>query len=156
VKAGPAIAATVLIIAGVTPVLLAATGKLTVVADTCAALATSLGTSLRSFGAQPPSADDSAPPSDAGASTPSVHRQAGPLSSAQLGAPLIHGTFVSACGAPDSMRVVLNVTVKMGRVTDVHATTTPPNPVVESCIERAARDLQWDVSPKTGHVTVTY
>jgi hypothetical protein len=152
-KAGPTFALAILVALAVAPVVLAATGKLTVVVDTCATLASSLGTSLRSFGAPPPATDLDAPQVDGGKA---AHRQAGPLSSAQLGAPLIHGTFVSACGAPDNMRVVLNVAVKLGRVVDVHATTSPPNPVVESCIERAARDLQWDVSPKAGRVTVTY
>jgi hypothetical protein len=94
-----------------------------------------------------------APVPDAGAI---VRRQTAPLSSSQLGAPLVHGTFVSACGAPDDMKVTMKVSVKMGRAVDVTAQTRPPNPVVESCLERKARELQWDISPKTDHVTVTY
>jgi hypothetical protein len=86
----------------------------------------------------------------------SIRRQTAPLSSAQLGAPLVHGAFVSACGAPDDMKVIMKVSVKMGRAVDVAAETRPPNPVVESCLERKARELQWDISPKTDHVTVTY
>jgi len=46
--------------------------------------------------------------------------------------------------------------VKMGRASDVSVKTRPPNPVIESCVERAMRDLRWDASPSTGHVTVTY
>jgi hypothetical protein len=98
--------------------------------------------------------------SDAGASIRDagviVRHQTAPLSSSQLGAPLVHGTFVSACGAPDDMKVIMKVSVKMGRAVDVTAETHPPNPVVESCLERKARELQWDISPKTDHVTVTY
>jgi len=85
-----------------------------------------------------------------------VRRQTAPLSSAQLGAPLVHGTFVTPCGAPDDMKVTVKVSVKMGRAVDVTAETHPPNPVVESCLERKVRELQWDVSPKTDRVTVTY
>lgn len=85
-----------------------------------------------------------------------VRHQTAPLSSAQLGAPLVHGTFVGACGAPDDMKVIMKVSVKMGRALDVTAETHPPNPVVESCLERKVRELQWDISPKTDHVTVTY
>jgi hypothetical protein len=100
-----------------------------------------------------PSDASAGPTTDAGTS---VHRQTAPLSSAQLGAPLVHGTFVSACGAPDDMKVTVNVSVKMGRAAHVTVTTQPPNPAVASCIERATRDLQWDISPKSDHVAVTY
>jgi hypothetical protein len=106
--------------------------------------------------ASPPAteaADASAAPPDAGVI---VHRQRTPLSSAQLGAPLLHGPFVPACGAPDSMKVTVQVAVKDGRAVDVHAKSTPGNPVVESCVEHAVRDLRWDASPKLGRVTVHY
>jgi len=101
--------------------------------------------------APPPSADAGA--KDAGVI---VHRQAAPLSSAQLGAPLVHGKFVSACGAPDDMKVVVHLDVKKGRASKIAVKTEPASSAVASCIERAIRDLQWDVSPQVGHVTVTY
>jgi hypothetical protein len=85
-----------------------------------------------------------------------VHRQRTALSATQLGAPLVHGTFVPSCGAPDSMKVTVHVAVKEGRAVDVHATSAPPNPVVEGCVERAVRDLHWDISPQTSRVTVHY
>jgi hypothetical protein len=84
------------------------------------------------------------------------HRQSGPLSKEQLSAPLVNGAFVTACGAPDDMKVVVDVAVRYGRAVTVKVKTTPPNLMVSSCIDRATRDLQWDVSPKTGHATVTY
>jgi hypothetical protein len=84
------------------------------------------------------------------------HRQTAPLSSAQLGAPLVHGSFVTECGAPDNMKVIVKADVRLGRAVNVTVKTDPPNLAISSCIERAARDLQWDVSPKTGHVTVRY
>ena len=96
---------------------------------------------------------------DAGDAGPAgVHRttQAAPLSSAQLGAPLVHGRFVTECGAPADMKVVVKVTVKMGRPIDVSVKSDPANSAVASCVERATREMQWDVSPKTQHATVTY
>jgi len=97
---------------------------------------------------------------DAGASRGSaasaLRRQSAPLSSAQLSAPLIHAPFISACGAPDEMKVVAEVRVKMGRATSVTVKSYPSDATVAACVERAIRDLQWDISPKTDHVTVTY
>ena len=95
---------------------------------------------------------------DAGDAGPIAVRktQTAPLSSAQLGAPLVHGKFVTECGAPDDMKVVVKVTVKMGHVVTVDVKTDPPNAAVSSCVEKATRDKQWDVSPKTQSATVTY
>jgi hypothetical protein len=90
------------------------------------------------------------------ATSPAPHRQTAPLSSAQLGAPLVHGTMITACGAPDDLKVVVTVGVKMGRAVDVAVKTVPTNSAVAACIERATRELQWDISPKLEHVTVTY
>jgi hypothetical protein len=99
--------------------------------------------------AAPPDAGDA----DAGQI---VHRQNGPLTNAQLGAPLVHGTFVSECGAPDSMHVTVKAAVKFGRATHVDVKTTPPDTRIAACIKRAVEDKEWDVSPKPGRVTVTY
>lgn len=82
--------------------------------------------------------------------------QAAPLSSAQLGAPLVHGTFVTACGAPQTMKVKAKVTVKMGRAVAVKVKTDPPDPTIAACVERAIRDLSWDRSWRSGTVTVSY
>ena len=103
----------------------------------------------------PRTASDGADAGDAGSGARRT-TQAAPLSSAQLGAPLVHGKFVTECGAPDNMKVVVKVTVKSGRAIAVDVTTAPENPAVASCVEKATRDKQWDVSPKTQHATVTY
>jgi hypothetical protein len=92
---------------------------------------------------------------EGGAPVP-TRRQRSPLSPAQLDAPLVHGKFVAACGAPDDMKVTLEVTVHAGRAFAAVAKTQPPNPVVEACVERAVRELRWDSSPTTGKVTVHY
>jgi hypothetical protein len=54
------------------------------------------------------------------------------------------------------MKVVVKVTVKMGRPIDVSVKSDPANSAVASCVERATREMQWDVSPRTQHATVTY
>jgi hypothetical protein len=54
------------------------------------------------------------------------------------------------------MKIAVKVTVKGGRAIDAEAKATPPNPVVESCVEKAIRDLRWDVSPNVQHLTVRY
>ena len=131
-----------------------ATGRLPFVTRAWGPLTSSVADWASSALAPAPPADASAGSSTDASAAP--RRQASPLSSAQLGAPLVHGTFVAACGAPDDMKVTVNATVKMGRAASVGVTTQPPNPVVASCIERAIRDLQWDISPKSDHVTVTY
>jgi hypothetical protein len=93
---------------------------------------------------------------DAGAPPPPRVTQANPLSNAQLGAPLVNGRYVTECGAPDNMKVVVKVTVAKGRAVAVTVKTTPPNPAVASCVEKATRAKLWDISPKTQRATVTY
>lgn len=89
-------------------------------------------------------------------SAPLPRRQTAPLSSAQLGAPLVHGRFVNACGAPDTMKVVVKVKVRLGHAEDVDVQTTPPDARIAACISQATRALQWDISPAAGRVTVRY
>lgn len=102
-------------------------------------------------------AASSVPDGDAGPDAAFVpRRQAAPLSSAQLGAPLVNGHFVTACGAPDTMKVAVKADVRMGRATSVKVTTDPPDPAVAACVEKFVRDQRWDISPKTGHMTVRY
>jgi hypothetical protein len=101
-------------------------------------------------------APDAGDAGDGGAVTVRRPTQAAPLSSAQLGAPLVQGKFVSECGAPDDMKVVVKVAVRMGRPIAVSVATDPPSAAVASCVEKATRGMQWDVSPKTQHATVTY
>ncbi len=68
----------------------------------------------------------------------------------------MHGAFVSECGAPDSMHVTLRIAVRLGRAVSVDVRTIPPDHTVAACIDRAVKEKHWDVSPKAGHVTVTY
>jgi len=144
----------IVVLAGIAVAALVAIERVPVLTSGWEGLASSATAFLSSFAAPPaPVIEATRLGSDAGVT---VHRQTAPLSTAQLGAPLVHGAFVSACGATDDMKVVVTLAVKMGRAADVTVKTHPPNPVVESCVERATKDLRWDVSPHAGHVTVTY
>jgi hypothetical protein len=84
------------------------------------------------------------------------HKQVAPLTSAQLGAPLVRGTFVTACGAPSTMKVVVKVTVQKGRAVATDVTTDPLDTTISRCIDDAISQLRWDVSPKAQQLTVRY
>jgi hypothetical protein len=131
------------------PALADAYGNVATLASAAASLAAPV------VGAAP---DSSATPDagDAGAVVFRPTTQTAPLSSAQLGAPLVHGKFVSECGAPDDMKVVVKVTVKKGHAVAVTVTTEPANAAIASCVRKATRAKLWDVSPATQHATVTY
>jgi hypothetical protein len=112
--------------------------------------------SAASAGLSAPDSTGTPDAGDAGAPEPRPVTQAAPLSSAQLSAPLVHGAYVSACGAPSEMKVVAKVTVKKGHAVAVTVTTQPPNASVATCVQKAVREKQWDISPATQHATVTY
>jgi hypothetical protein len=119
--------------------------------ETVTALASSASDAISASRNGPPAAD-----AGDGGAVAVRKTQTAPLSSAQLGAPLVHGKFVTDCGAPDDMKVVVKVTVRNGRAVTVDVKTDPANGPVASCVERATRDKLWDVSPKTQSATVTY
>jgi hypothetical protein len=142
------------VVAGGVVAWLAATGKSPGLKRASQTLAASVAQLAASYASSSPEDEAGAPhAADAGAT---VHRQTGPLSSAQLGAPLVHGTFVTECGADDAMKVTVKVSVKNGHAVSVAVKTDPTNPTVAACIEKATREMQWDVSPRTDQVTVTY
>ncbi len=78
------------------------------------------------------------------------------LTNAQLGGPLKNATFISGCGAPDSMKVTVKVAVKMGRAVGVSVYTSPPNGAVSSCVDRHVRGLSWPANAKMDFVTTQY
>jgi hypothetical protein len=158
-RTGRIVVALTLLVVAAAAAAATATGRLPLLRRTWSTVASAVGSVV----APPaPSAAPSASAADGGGVAPDAaseglpRRQAAPLSSAQLGAPLVHGGFVTACGAPDDMKVVIKADVRLGRAINVAVKTDPPNLMIASCIERATRDLQWDVSPKVGHVTVRY
>jgi hypothetical protein len=106
----------------------------------------------RALSPESPDAGDAAAPDGSAVQ----HKQAAPLSSAQLGAPLVRGSFVTACGAPSTMKVVVKVTVQKGHAVATDVTTDPPDTTVSRCIDDAISQLRWDVSPKAQQLTVRY
>jgi eukaryotic-like serine/threonine-protein kinase len=82
---------------------------------------------------------------------------AGPdLTDQQLSGPMRNATFLSGCGAPDSMHVTVKVAIKMGRAIGVSVYTTPPNGGVASCVDHAVRGLAWPVNQKMDSFVTTY
>jgi eukaryotic-like serine/threonine-protein kinase len=77
------------------------------------------------------------------------------LTDAQLSAPLGSLDF-GACGAPDDMKLTVQVAVKGGRAVGVTVETDPSNKSVASCIDRAVRKLRWPSSPKLDSFTTRY
>jgi len=78
------------------------------------------------------------------------------LSDSQLGAPLKSGGFISTCGAPDSMKVQVNVAIKNGHAVGVTVTTNPSNSGIASCIDHAVRGMSWPSSNKMDSFRTSY
>ena len=83
--------------------------------------------------------------------------KAGPdLTDSQLGAPMRNASFISGCGAPESMKVTVRVAVQNGRAAGVSVYPNPPNPAVASCVDRHVRALGWPPNAKMDFFTTTY
>ena len=78
------------------------------------------------------------------------------LTDSQLGAPMRNASFISGCGAPESMKVVVRVAVQNGRAVGVSVYPEPANPTVASCIERHVRGLGWPTNAKMDFFTTKY
>jgi len=78
------------------------------------------------------------------------------LTDAQLSGPMRNGAFVGECGAPDSMKVTVQVAIKMGRPAGVSVSTRPTDPDVAGCIDRYVRTFSWPSSPKMDSFKTTY
>jgi hypothetical protein len=78
------------------------------------------------------------------------------LTDSQLGAPMRNASFISGCGAPDSMKVTVRVAVQNGRAVGVSVYPNPPNPAVAQCVDRHVRALGWPPNAKMDFFTTTY
>ncbi|MFO0739684.1 MAG: hypothetical protein U0270_27545 [Labilithrix sp.] len=78
------------------------------------------------------------------------------LTDGQLSGPLRNASFISACGAPDSMKVTVRCAIKNGRAVGVTVSTNPPNAGVASCVDHHVRSLSWPSSSKMDSFTTTY
>jgi hypothetical protein len=78
------------------------------------------------------------------------------LTDVQLAGPMRNGTFLGACGTPDSMHVTVKVAIRSGRAVGVSVYTNPPNPQIAGCIDRSVRNLAWPVNGKMDSFVTTY
>jgi hypothetical protein len=78
------------------------------------------------------------------------------LTDSQLGAPMRNASFISGCGAPESMKVTVRVAVQNGRAVGVSVYPNPPSPAVASCVDRHVRALGWPPNAKMDFFTTTY
>ena len=78
------------------------------------------------------------------------------LTDGQLSAPMRNASFISGCGAPESMKVTVRVAVQNGRAVGVSVYPNPPNPGVASCVDRHVRALGWPPNAKMDFFTTTY
>lgn len=84
-------------------------------------------------------------------------KNSGPdLTDGQLNGPMKNASFISGCGAPDSMKVTVKVAIKNGRAVGVSVYPNPPDAKVASCIDRHVRGLGWPSSGKMDSFTTTY
>ncbi len=87
----------------------------------------------------------------------SVGAKSGPdLTENQLGAPMRNASFISGCGAPESMKVTVRIAVKNGRAFGVSVYPNPPNPAVAQCVDRHVRGLSWPANATMDFLTTTY
>lgn len=86
-----------------------------------------------------------------------IGKQAAPdLTDTHISAPMRNGAFVGECGAPDSMKVTVQVAIKSGHAAGVSVSTNPPDPDVAGCIDRYVRTFSWPSSPKMDSFKTTY
>ncbi len=78
------------------------------------------------------------------------------LTKEQLAGPLRSVSFISACGAPDDMKVTVQVAIKNGRAIGVTVATNPSNAGVAGCVAGRVRGLAWPVSSKADFMTMSY
>lgn len=78
------------------------------------------------------------------------------LTDAQIAGPMRNGSFVGECGAPDSMKVIVKVAIRMGHAAGVSVSTSPPDPDIAGCIDRYVRTFSWPSSSKMDSFTTTY
>ncbi len=78
------------------------------------------------------------------------------LTDAELATPMANGDSISACGAPDTMKVVVKVAVRQGTAMGVSVATSPEDPEVAACVDKAVRALSWPASAKRFTFTTAY
>lgn len=70
------------------------------------------------------------------------------LTAGSYGNVLNKGTYLNACGVPNSMSVNICAAVQNGRAVGVTVTTNPPNKGIASCVSGAVRSLSFPSHPR--------
>jgi hypothetical protein len=70
------------------------------------------------------------------------------LTAGQFGSILNNGSYVVACGTPQSTHVHVCAAVQNGRAVGVTVTTDPPSPGIASCIAGKVRAMSFPSSPR--------
>lgn len=86
-----------------------------------------------------------------------IGAKSGPdLTDSQLSAPMKNASFITGCGAPDSMKVTVKVAIKNGRAVGVSVYPNPADPKVAACVAGHVRGLSWPSNGKMDSFTTTY
>jgi hypothetical protein len=78
------------------------------------------------------------------------------ITAGQYGAILNSGSYMNACGVPDSMTVNICAAVQNGRAVGVTVRTTPNNGGVAGCIAAAVRRISFPSHPKLDVTRTTF
>jgi hypothetical protein len=78
------------------------------------------------------------------------------LTANQYGAILNNGSYIGACGTPNSMHVTVCAAVQNGHAVGVTVTTEPPNGGIANCIASAVRRMSFPSNPKLDVATTRF
>ena len=69
---------------------------------------------------------------------------------------LNRGTYLNACGVPDSMSVTVCAAVQNGRAVGVSVYTKPNNGRIRGCVASAVRGMTFPSHPRLDVTTTTF
>ena len=78
------------------------------------------------------------------------------LGPGEYGSVLNNGTFLNACGVPDSTKVVICVAVQNGKAVGATVTSDPEDPAIDRCIKTEVAALTYPSHPKMDIVRVHF
>jgi hypothetical protein len=78
------------------------------------------------------------------------------LTAGQLGQVLNNGSYIIACGTPQSTKVTVCAAIQNGRAVGVTITTNPPDGRVASCIAGRVRGMSFPSNPKLDITTTQF
>jgi hypothetical protein len=78
------------------------------------------------------------------------------LTAGAYGKVLNNGTYLNACGVPESMKVTVCAAVQNGRAVGVTVSTQPRDTRVSSCVSGAVRGLSFPSHPRLDVTTTTF